>query len=269
MNQKFVRRCWVGMGGVLLLIGLWGVGKRELYKVFHRCQRCTKAAPTVANGDKSSPTPYLSQPSAEVLKGLEERKKNPTNVKNREFSGLSVAPDLGTDRLILRAIEERDIDALAEIFADYETVFMLAFMPWPFGHDRVVDYVKNISWNMARGHSLYWAIALPGADRLIGVIGLTLEHSHDRAEIHFWLHKDHRGKGYMTEVARRVIDYVFRDLQMNRLDVNHLSINIASQRVIEKCGFKLECERDDFAKKEGKFEPMKFYRILRREYLKE
>jgi ribosomal-protein-alanine N-acetyltransferase len=259
----------MGIGGVLLLISLWGIGKHELYKIFHRCGRCTKAAQTEKNSGEPSLTPYLSQPSAEVLKALEERKKNPKSVKSREFSGLSVAPDLGTDRLILRAIEERDIDPLAETFADYETVFMLAFIPWPFEHNRVVEYVKNLSWNMGRGHSLYWAIALPGDDRFIGVIGLTLEHAHDRAEMHFWLHKDYRGKGYMTEVAKRVIDYVFRDLKMNRLDINHLSVNVASQRVIEKCGFKFECERDDFAKKEGKYEPMKFYRILRREYLKE
>ncbi|MDR1303498.1 MAG: GNAT family N-acetyltransferase, partial [Puniceicoccales bacterium] len=221
MNQKFARRCWIGIGSVLLLISLWGIGKHELYKVFQRCRRCTKAAHTEESSGQSPLAPYRSQPSAEVLKALEERKKNPKIVKNREFSGLSVAPDLGTDRLILRAIEERDIDPLAEMFAGYETVFMLAFMPWPFERDRVVDYVKNLSWSMGRGHSIYWAIALPGDDRLAGVIGLTLEHGHDRAEMHFWLHKDHRGKGYMTEVAKRVIDYVFRDLKMNRLDINH------------------------------------------------
>jgi RimJ/RimL family protein N-acetyltransferase len=245
------------MGSALLLVALWWIGKRELCKIFYRERRYTVVAP------------YVQQPSPEVLKALEERKKNPVKVKNREFVGLSVVPDLGAERLLLRAIEERDLDTLVEIFADYKTVFMLAFIPWPFGRDRVLYYVKNLSWDIAKGHSLYWAITLPGEDRLLGVIGVTLEHSHDRAELHFWLHKDHRGKGYMTEVARRIVDYVFRDLKMNRLDVNHLNVNLASQRVIEKCGFKLECVRDDFAKKEGKYEPMKFYRILRREYLKE
>jgi RimJ/RimL family protein N-acetyltransferase len=94
-----------------------------------------------------------------------------------------------------------------------------------------------------------------------------LEHAPDRAEMHFWLGKKYWNKGYMTEVARRIVDYVFRDLEFNRLDINHLNVNIGSQRVIEKCGFKLECEKDDFCKKGNKYENMKFYRILRREYL--
>jgi RimJ/RimL family protein N-acetyltransferase len=42
---------------------------------------------------------------------------------------------------------------------------------------------------------------------------------------------------------------------------------MASQRVIEKCGFTLECEREEYAKKEKKYENLKFYRLLRREYV--
>jgi RimJ/RimL family protein N-acetyltransferase len=78
-----------------------------------------------------------------------------------------VTSDLGTERLILRAIEERDIDTLTEIFADYKMVFMLTFIPWLLKRSRVVDYVKNISWNTGRERSLYWAIPLP----LLGSIG--------------------------------------------------------------------------------------------------
>jgi RimJ/RimL family protein N-acetyltransferase len=246
--------------GVPLVIGLWGIGQHAHYRLSNYKQKISNAS------NEINLTPI--QPSLEVLNAIKARKNAPVKVIKQEFQGLPLAPDLGTERLVLRGFEERDLDDFTTSLADYETVYMLVYMPWPFDRERVLDYIRRISWDTEHGHSLYWALTLPGKDRLMGVIGLTLEHAHDRAELHFWLQKEYQGKGYMTEAARRVVDYVFKDLCMNRLDVNHLTINKASQRVIEKCGFKLECERDDFAKKEGKYQNMKYYRILRREYLK-
>ncbi|MDR0740279.1 MAG: GNAT family N-acetyltransferase [Puniceicoccales bacterium] len=267
MKKKSVRYCWMGIGAFLIGLGVFAVGKRAA----ERC-RCPSpihyATQSSIPGEKSLGLgKYVLQSSPEVLRVLEEKAKQPIRESNPSFRGLAVAPVLGTERLVLRGMTSKDLDDLAEIFSDYETIYMLAFMPWPFDRNQVKIYMMNLSYAMENGHSLYWAITLPGEDRLIGVIGLTLEHAHDRAEIHFWLGKKYWGKGYMTEVARRVVDYVFRDLKLNRLDINHLNVNIGSQRVIEKCGFKLECEKDDFCKKEGKYENMKFYRLLCREYL--
>jgi RimJ/RimL family protein N-acetyltransferase len=263
VNKKLKQRCWVAIGITLLSLGLWGVLKHSYCKK-NSCD--TKDFSRISVGGESKIKNYELRPSPEVLKALAERKQHPLRVKNSDFQGLSVAPNLGTERLLLRAIEERDLDDLVKSFSDYNTVYMLAFFPWPFDRNHTLAYMKNLSWNMAHGSSLYWAITLPKNDRMMGVIGLTLEHEHDRAELHYWLNKEYRNNGYMTEAARRVVDYVFRDLNMNRLDVNHLNINIGSQRVIEKCGFILECEKEGFCKKEGKYENMKFWRILRREY---
>ncbi|MDR1434901.1 MAG: GNAT family N-acetyltransferase [Puniceicoccales bacterium] len=263
VDKKFRQRRWIAIGVTLLGLGLWGVLKHTYCKQF-RCG--TQDSSGVSTGGASKIKNYELRPSPEVLKALEERKKHPLKVKNSDFRGLSSAPDLGTERLILRAIEERDLDDLMKSFSDYDTVYMLAFMPWPFDRNRTLTYMKNLSWNMDHGNSLYWAITLPEKDSMMGVIGLTLEHEHDRAELHYWLEKEYRNRGYMTEAAKRIVDYVFKDLNMNRLDVNHLNVNLGSQRVLEKCGFTLECEKEGFCKKEGKYENMKFYRILRREY---
>jgi RimJ/RimL family protein N-acetyltransferase len=45
------------------------------------------------------------------------------------------------------------------------------------------------------------------------------------------------------------MDYVFRNLGVNRLDINQLNVNIGWQRVIEKRRFKLESEKDVFLEK--------------------
>lgn len=183
------------------------------------------------------------------------------------YLGLYSAPEIQTERLVLRPIRESDIDAISQTLKDEETVYMLAYMPWPFTKEKTVQYLKNISKSMEWSYSMYWAITLPQQDKVLGIIGLTLELEHDKAIMHYWLDRNSWGHGYMTEAARYVIDFVFRDLELNRLEINHMSINSRSQRVIEKCGYKLECEQEDFLKKGDKFENQKVYRILKREYL--
>ncbi|MDR1590640.1 MAG: GNAT family N-acetyltransferase [Puniceicoccales bacterium] len=267
MNKKSRRYYWIGVTAFLIALAGFAIGKRTVGNKFFPIH-CVPRSDRAISAEKSfGPEKYVLNPGSEVLRVLEEKAKHPVLESDPNFKGLGIAPVLGTERLVLRAIHSKDWDDLTEVFSDYETVYMLAFMPWPFDRDRVKIYMMNLNYAMEMGHSLYWAITLPGEDRFIGGIGLTLEHAHDRAEMHFWLAKKYWNKGYMTEVARRVVDYIFRDLGLNRLDINHLNVNIGSQRVIEKCGFKLECEKDDFCKKEGKYENMKFYRLLRREYL--
>ncbi|MDR0418202.1 MAG: GNAT family N-acetyltransferase [Puniceicoccales bacterium] len=269
MNKKSIYRCWVGITIFLIAlisftIGKWaGCGKRRDDPSHYVAQNDSSSA----IGKDSGPKKYIPNSGPEVLRALEERAKHPTKEDDHNFYGLTLAPALGTERLVLRGMNSQDLNDLAKIFSDYETIYMLAFMPWPFDRDHVKIYMMNLGYAMENGHSLYWAITLPKEDRLIGVIGLTLDHVQNRAEMHYWLDKEHWGKGYMTEAAKRIIHYVFCDLELNRLDINHLNENTGSQRVIEKCGFTFECQKDEFCKKEKEYKPMKFYRILRREYL--
>lgn len=268
MDKKTIRRGWVAIGCVLLGSVIYGVtgyicGNRKVSRIAPA--PCTKITPSREKKQFPGDT-YEIHPSEEVKAAAEKLKKYPFAEHNERMYGLSLAPVLMTDRLVIRPMNSGDIDDLTATFADEETVYMLAFMPWPFPKRRVTIYMENLSYAIERGNSLYWAITEPKDNRLIGVIGLTLDYTNERAEMHYWLLPEARGKGYMTEVAKRTIDYAFRDLNMHRIDINCLTVNKASQRVMEKCGFVFEAEKIDFAKKGDKFENMKFFYILRKDY---
>ena len=87
---------------------------------------------------------------------------------------------------------------------------------------------------------------------LIGSIGLLLQGEsrlsvgENEAEIGYWLGEDFWGKGYMTEAALQVIHYAFEELHLTRLWASVYKENIASQRVIEKCGFRYHHTLEDF-----------------------
>jgi len=49
-----------------------------------------------------------------------------------------------------------------------------------------------------------------------------------------------RGQGYATEAARLLVDYLFDNWPLNRLQCGMNVLNHASRRVAEKCGFRHE-----------------------------
>ena len=64
---------------------------------------------------------------------------------------------------------------------------------------------------------------------------------------------NHWGKGIGTEVIGIVKDYAFKTLNLHKLESGYLSGNIASQRIFEKNGFKVEGIQEDHRFVDGKY----------------
>jgi len=57
----------------------------------------------------------------------------------------------------------------------------------------------------------------------------------------FWaIHADHQGQGYATEVAQALIHYALTGLNLHHIIATTEYDNLASQRVMEKAGMRLE-----------------------------
>ena len=75
---------------------------------------------------------------------------------------------------------------------------------------------------------------------LIGAIGID-GHSPAKpgeAEFGYWLAKPYWGRGLMTRAVCAFTDYAFQRLRLHRLYATPFVHNVASQRVLEKAGFK-------------------------------
>lgn len=59
-------------------------------------------------------------------------------------------------------------------------------------------------------------------------------------EVGYWAPTPVSGKGFTTLAVRVVVLYAFDKLGVDRLQVMHDEANVASRRVIEKCGFARE-----------------------------
>jgi [ribosomal protein S5]-alanine N-acetyltransferase len=144
-------------------------------------------------------------------------------------------PVLQTQRLSLREFEPGDVDALAAILSDPET---MRYYPVSFDRIGVVDWIRR---NRARysndGYGL-WALILNSSGELIGDCGLVRQSvdGADEIEIGYHVRRDLWGQGYASEAAQACQDYGFANLRVDHLISLIRPENLASRRVAEKNG---------------------------------
>ncbi len=86
-------------------------------------------------------------------------------------------------------------------------------------------------------------------------------------ELGYFLVRNATGQGYATEAARATLHYAFEHLQVSRVDLQVRADNIASQRVAERCGFRLEGrQRLRHRMKSGLLVDRLWYGLLRSEW---
>jgi RimJ/RimL family protein N-acetyltransferase len=124
-------------------------------------------------------------------------------------------PILTTDRLLLRPLEESDLDAYAAMVADPEVVRYLGAEPltrdeaWRqmalfLGHERLRGWSNN-------------AVVERGTDRLLGRCGLWRPEGWPGLEGGWVMARDAWGRGYATEAAVAWRDWAFHELGADEL----------------------------------------------------
>lgn len=98
-----------------------------------------------------------------------------------------------------------------------------------------------------------FAIELDG--EFCGCIGLIFQKDVYRksAEIGYWVGENFWGKNVATEALSQLIEYAFKNLELNRLYAGVFEYNRSSMRVLEKNGFQREGLFKKAVFKNGKF----------------
>jgi aminoglycoside 6'-N-acetyltransferase len=115
---------------------------------------------------------------------------------------------------------------------------------------------------------LFIIVSLLG-DKTIGFIDYSLPRSTrpNLFEIGYRIKPEERRKGYTTDAARLVVDYLFTtNKETERIEALTEAGNIASQRVLEKNGFKREGEMRKRALNNGQCRDEYMYGLLREEW---
>lgn len=145
-------------------------------------------------------------------------------------------PSLKSERLVLRALDPRDAEAIEAICSKAEISKNLARIPYPYPKGAAQDWLAQQSKGLS-GINL----GITRDDKLIGLIGIkaSTERSIDDfvPAIGYWLDSPFWGKGYMKEAIARLLAWYMPLEPTERLRASVFKDNPGSLKVLSKLGF--------------------------------
>lgn len=141
----------------------------------------------------------------------------------------------------LRLMEERDA---AEMFAvvDRNRAHLREWLPWvdrTTSREDTSSFIRRALEQYARNEGFHAGIWVE--DKFSGVIGChKVDWDNRRVELGYWLAESHQGRGIMTDCCRAVIGYLFREWELNRVQIRCATDNVRSCAIPRRLGFTLE-----------------------------
>ena len=145
-----------------------------------------------------------------------------------------------TGRLRMRSLCDGDLGDLVALINNWEVSRWVSSVPHPYTEFDGREWVTRVQQDHATGRPRRFAIALKETDRLIGGVGLDGSTGDDSEEpaLGYWLGEPHWGNGYAREAVAAVIDYGLRTLGIETIRAYTDPGNLASQKVLLRCGLK-------------------------------
>lgn len=181
-----------------------------------------------------------------------------------EAGDVAAVPVLRTERLVLNAFTPADVPQLVPLANRREIAATTLAIPHPYTEDDARRFLALVELEHRNGSALTLAIRLAEGPTLVGAIGLKdIDDVHSHAELGYWIGVDWWGKRIATEAARAVVAYAFDCRGLNRVAAHHLVRNPASGAVLERIGMRREGVLRQRVLKEGRFEDVVLYAMLR------
>lgn len=178
----------------------------------------------------------------------------------------TAGPILETLRLRLRPMVMEDAEAMHAFKSDPAATRL-------FAQDPQTDIEKTHSWirtgleGQRDGTSVTWAITLRESGTVIGECCLwNIDRDSKHAELGYELLRSYWGRGMMNEALQAVLGHGFSTMDLNRIEANPLGINLASQKVLVRLGFKKEGVLRRRHLHEGEWHDEMWFGLLRSEW---
>lgn len=167
---------------------------------------------------------------------------------------------LETHHIILRKLRADDLEDVYEYMKDPET--MRFFVDGPYDKNQIIDMLNP------EGEQEHFAMVLKSNMKTIGHIDLHQWFAKDTYEIGWAINKKYARKGLATESAKRVLEYAFRELKAHRVIATCQPENIASNKICQKLGMRLEGTfiKCIYSSKDNSWWDENFYAILSEEF---
>jgi ribosomal-protein-serine acetyltransferase len=136
----------------------------------------------------------------------------------------------------LRRWREDDLDAVFQAVTE-SLDHLRPWMPWAADYTRqsAAEFLAKSVRSWADGNEYGYAIIVDGA--LAGSCGLMARIGPGGLEIGYWVHRAYTRRGLATTASAALVEQAFRLPGVDRVEIMHDELNVASAGVPRKLGF--------------------------------
>ena len=186
-----------------------------------------------------------------------------TGAHNKPVESLIVDTDLCLD--ILKISDAEELFALVEKNRQY----LRKTLPWldeVTSLDEQISYIIHCDSDYGLGKGVMYAIRNGG--RIVGTIGLNwLDFENRSCGVGYWISQHQTGLGLATRSCSRLIDHCFMDLNLHRFVLEASVENVASCKVADRLGMRMEGINKDREWLYSRYVDGKMYAITKPEWL--
>jgi ribosomal-protein-serine acetyltransferase len=178
--------------------------------------------------------------------------------------------------LELRILEERHAETVFAL-VDRERPYLREWLPWVDGtltEDDTLAFIKASLEQFANNNGFAAGIWETSGDphrvpmdRFAGVIGThKINWPNRKAELGYWLGREFRGRGIVTEACRGVVTHLLRELDLNRVEIHCATGNTKSSAIPRRLGFTLEGTLREGELCCGRYLDLNIFAMLKRDW---
>ena len=150
-----------------------------------------------------------------------------------------------TDNLILRATKEEDLKPIWEILCNIEVskYYLVGKFNFNWEEEKEWQYKKLAKAN--NNDTFIWSVILKSENKCIGQV--SCQQSHDEKgnvnpdsirDVGWVLDINYHSMGLGSELAKAMINYMFNEVGIDKIETSAAIINPASWKIMEKLGFR-------------------------------
>lgn len=176
---------------------------------------------------------------------------------------------LETERLIVRPYEEKDLPEYHKLFSDKQNMYFLDDIITNTVEESLESLRDAVKLNET-GRVRRFCIALKENDKLIGGCGYDIKCETPAGKIvhmGWFIMPEYQNKGYVTEAAKKVLEFAFLHDNCVRVETGCYKDNIPTQKVMIKAGFRKEAEKIKAQWHDGQMKDRLGFAMNRDEYM--
>lgn len=149
-------------------------------------------------------------------------------------------PTLESENLILGKIEEKDLEALFEIY-DNEKVFEYCGIIPKHNKETVRKMIPHFERDFNKETIIKWGIFRKSNRELVGIMEIgSYNKKVNMVTIGYFLAEKYWNQGITTEAVRILVKHLFEEIHVNRIQAEVMPLNENSKKVLKKNGFTSE-----------------------------